>query len=90
MCLNAPFGHSVKTRIQGTDESVPQAELPDALKAAQSQTKGKAKAKGILPILFKIWKKDGLGGFYNGFLANMLNTFSMRGCCSRLRFWTMR
>jgi hypothetical protein len=32
----------------------------------------------MLTLLLKIWKKEGLSGFYNGFAANMLNTFSMR------------
>jgi len=32
----------------------------------------------MLPVLLKILKEEGLAGWYRGFAATMLNTFSMR------------
>lgn len=45
-------------------------------------------AAGLVGSLGRILTEEGVGGFYRGFLANMLNTFSMREsdlCCSLLR-----
>lgn len=54
---------SVKTRIQATDDK---------------KGKGKAKALSVSALLVKILQDEGLGGYYKGFGASMLNTFSMR------------
>lgn len=54
----------VKTRIQAAHDH-------DAgLSKQQKQT--------VLGLLLRIWHKEGLPGFFKGFSANMINTFSMR------------
>lgn len=54
----------VKTRIQAAhDHDV-------GLSKQQKQT--------VLGLLLRIWHKEGLPGFFKGFSANMINTFSMR------------
>lgn len=54
----------VKTRIQ----------------AAHDEESGLTKQQkhGVLALLLRIWHKEGLTGFFKGFSANMINTFSMR------------
>ncbi|KAG9024897.1 ADP/ATP carrier protein [Tulasnella sp. JGI-2019a] len=55
---------TVKTRIQATDDR-----------------KGKGKAgsgPSISSLLVKILREEGVGGYYKGFGASMLNTFSMQ------------
>ncbi|KAG7562693.1 hypothetical protein FFLO_01853 [Filobasidium floriforme] len=60
---------TVKTRIQGssTDSSV--------TKSTGSDRKSK---NAILAVLLKTWKNEGLEGFFRGFGANMISTFSMQ------------
>lgn len=65
------FG-SVKTRIQAASSST-------------KDEKGKGKGSGstqlsIVKLLFKIMREEGISGFYKGFGASMLNTFSQRRC----------
>lgn len=77
MCMSCPVlgfflsndANRAKTRIQA---------LP-----SDGKGKGKDKDKGqdqlsMLSVLVKIFKKEGIAGFYRGFGATMLNTFSMR------------
>lgn len=45
--------------------------------ATEDDSKGK-KNLGIFAILVKILKEEGIKGYYKGFAATMLNTFSMR------------
>lgn len=54
---------SAKTRIQASDED--------------AKGKGK-KPLSMTSVLIDIFKKEGLLGWYDGFAATMLNTFSMR------------
>ena len=55
--------HRAKTRIQ----------------ALPADAKGKGKADlSMFAVLLRIFKKEGIFGFYRGFGATMLNTFSMR------------
>lgn len=52
-----------KTRIQAT---------------SKSKTKGKKKVSlSMLSMLLRILKEEGVSGWYSGFAATMLNTFSM-------------
>ena len=60
--LTDPITHSVKTRIQ----------------AADGKGKGKAVTPSVYQLLIKIWNKEGISGYYKGFGASMLNTFSTR------------
>ena len=51
------------------------------IQAASSDAKGKGKRKAqlsILGMLLRILKEEGFVGWYKGFAATMLNTFSMR------------
>jgi hypothetical protein len=59
--------HRVKTRIQASSSS------------GDVKGKGKGRSNGsILPLLFQILQQEGVAGFYKGFGASMLNTFSTR------------
>lgn len=31
----------------------------------------------MVSLLLRIWKREGVAGFFKGFTANMINTFSM-------------
>ncbi|KII85088.1 hypothetical protein PLICRDRAFT_57021 [Plicaturopsis crispa FD-325 SS-3] len=50
------------------------------IQAATSDAKGKGKAppSSMLTVLLRILKEEGVPGFYRGFAATMLNTFSMQ------------
>ncbi|KAI5119427.1 hypothetical protein M0805_009878 [Coniferiporia weirii] len=54
---------TVKTRIQ-------------AASTASSADKGKQRSNSVVALLLRILREEGVYGFYNGFGANMLNTFS--------------
>ncbi|KAG8938069.1 ADP/ATP carrier protein, partial [Tulasnella sp. 419] len=54
---------TVKTRIQATDDK---------------KGKGKSASPSVYTLLLKILKEEGFGGYYKGFGASMLNTFSMQ------------
>ncbi|CCA72855.1 related to ANT1-peroxisomal ATP carrier [Serendipita indica DSM 11827] len=57
---------TVKTRIQATSSD-------------ESRRKGKsAQSTSITSLLLQILKQEGVAGFYKGFGASMLNTFSMQ------------
>jgi hypothetical protein len=59
--------HRVKTRIQASSSS------------GDVKGKGKGRSNGsVLPLLFQILQQEGVAGFYKGFGASMLNTFSTR------------
>jgi len=60
---SAPDLDSAKTRIQATDDR---------------KGKGKVNALSISAVLAKILREEGFGGYYKGFGASMLNTFSMQ------------
>ena len=61
---NADFFHRAKTRIQA---------------ATSDSKKGSKKAQlSMLSMLLRILKEEGIVGWYKGFAATMLNTFSMR------------
>ncbi|THH08596.1 hypothetical protein EW145_g2595 [Phellinidium pouzarii] len=55
---------TVKTRIQ----------------AASASTKGRDRKLSLAALLLRILREEGISGFYSGFGANMLNTFSTREC----------
>lgn len=44
----------------------------------QAASEGEGKKLGIKAILLRILKEEGIPGYYRGFVATMLNTFSMR------------
>ncbi|KAJ9122944.1 hypothetical protein QFC24_003982 [Naganishia onofrii] len=71
---------TVKTRIQGSQDE------GSGLSKKQKQT--------VLGLLLKIWNKEGVAGFFKGFSANMINTFSMQFAYfffhSWLRNWTLK
>ncbi|KAJ8503433.1 hypothetical protein ONZ45_g10861 [Pleurotus djamor] len=49
------------------------------IQALPSDAKGKGKDDlSMFAVLYKIWQTEGLAGFYRGFGATMLNTFSMQ------------
>jgi hypothetical protein len=49
------------------------------IQALPASAKGKGKAElSMFTVLLRIFKKEGISGFYRGFGATMLNTFSMR------------
>jgi len=54
---------TVKTRIQATDDK---------------KGKGKPGSSSVSALLVKILREEGIGGYYKGFGASMLNTFSMQ------------
>ncbi|KAG9314815.1 mitochondrial carrier [Chiua virens] len=61
--LGACFSNAAKTRIQATSTT----------------TKGKRKDKPtMLSVLMDILQEEGISGWYRGFAATMLNTFSMQ------------
>jgi solute carrier family 25 (peroxisomal adenine nucleotide transporter), member 17 len=55
----------VKTVIQASDDK-------------KGKGKGKAGSLSVSALLVKILKEEGISGYYKGFGASMLNTFSMR------------
>jgi hypothetical protein len=55
---------SVKTRIQASQDEGP--------------SLSKQQKKTVLGLILRIWHKEGVPGFFKGFSANMINTFSMR------------
>ncbi|KAJ9108510.1 hypothetical protein QFC20_003416 [Naganishia adeliensis] len=78
--LGGVASNTVKTRIQAAHDH-------DAgLSKQQKQT--------VLGLLLRIWHKEGLPGFFKGFSANMINTFSMQFAYfffhSWLRDWTLK
>jgi len=54
----------VKTRIQAA--------------TVGSQEDGDKKKPGVVSLLMQILKEEGIVGYYKGFTATMINTFSMR------------
>ncbi|KAF7985711.1 hypothetical protein HWV62_2296 [Athelia sp. TMB] len=48
------------------------------IQASTDKGKGKSADASMLPVLLKILKEEGLAGWYRGFAATMLNTFSMQ------------
>ncbi|KAJ9103226.1 hypothetical protein QFC21_002649 [Naganishia friedmannii] len=78
--LGGVVSNSVKTRIQGSQDE------GSGLSKKQKQT--------VLGLILKIWNKEGVPGFFKGFSANMINTFSMQFAYfffhSWLRNWTLK
>ncbi|KZP05351.1 mitochondrial carrier [Athelia psychrophila] len=48
------------------------------IQASSDKGKGRRADTSMLPVLLKILKEEGLVGWYRGFAATMLNTFSMQ------------
>ncbi|PVF93358.1 mitochondrial carrier [Serendipita vermifera] len=79
-----PFGHALAGALGGVFSNAivyPLDTVKTRIQASSSagsvKGKGKGQAKGsILPLLFQILQKEGVAGFYKGFGASMLNTFS--------------
>ncbi|GHJ88843.1 hypothetical protein NliqN6_5245 [Naganishia liquefaciens] len=71
---------TVKTRIQASQDEAP------GLSKQQKTT--------VLNLILRIWRREGLTGFFKGFSANMINTFSMQFAYfffhSWLRDWTLK
>lgn len=52
---------------------------PSAKTRIQALPKGRSRNElSMIAILLRIYKKEGIMGWYRGFAATMLNTFSMR------------
>lgn len=45
---------------------------------ASTRHKGETSPKGMFSLLLSILKEEGIAGYYRGFTATMINTFSMR------------
>lgn len=60
------------------------------IQAATVESDSSEKEKlGAINILLRILKEEGISGYYRGFIATMLNTFSMRESRS-LRLFSKR
>lgn len=70
---------TVKTRIQAAQD---EESTVDGGGLEGKKLMPKKSRQGILQLLLKIWKREGVSGFFKGFTANMINTFSMRECGS--------
>lgn len=62
----------VKTRIQGSEN-----DGDKSTSASSSLTPAQRRKTNMVSLLLRIWKREGLAGFFKGFTANMINTFSM-------------
>ncbi|KAF8339584.1 mitochondrial carrier domain-containing protein [Cantharellus anzutake] len=74
-----PFGYALAGALGGVFSNAVVYPL-DTVKTriqASSSSEGKAKPT-ILTLLVSILKNEGIGGYYKGFGASMLNTFSMQ------------
>lgn len=49
--------------------------------------KGKGKEASVSALMVRILKEEGIGGYYKGFGASMINTFSMRASPQVLPLW---
>ncbi|KAF8519543.1 mitochondrial carrier [Gautieria morchelliformis] len=84
-----PFGHALAGALGGVFSNAvvyPLDTVKTRIQAASSSTKDE-KGKGISPsssqlsivkLLLKIMREEGVSGFFRGFGASMLNTFSMQ------------
>lgn len=80
-----PFGHALAGALGGVFSNAivyPLDTIKTRIQAASSDDvkgKGRKDAKiSIMPLLAHILKTEGIAGFYKGFGASMLNTFSMQ------------
>lgn len=74
---------TVKTRIQAADgqASEPKDEVDHVREDGEAPAppaRMRLTSDGMLTGLARIFKEEGLSGYYKGFLANMINCFSMR------------
>lgn len=87
---------TVKTRIQAADGQASEQEdevdhVREDGEAPAPPARKRLTSDGMLTGLARILKEEGLSGYYKGFLANMINCFSMRassfalGCCAIAR-----
>jgi len=80
-----PFGHALAGALGGVFANAvvyPLDTVKTRIQAASSGAKGKGKdgqpKLSVANLLFKILKEEGIAGYYKGFGASMLNTFSMQ------------
>lgn len=72
---------TVKTKIQAdsTDAESSKDSIPSPkLKRQNAPVRLTMPKSSVREVIFEIFNHQGLGGFYRGFLASMLNTFSMQ------------
>ncbi|KAJ7707533.1 adenine nucleotide transporter [Mycena rosella] len=73
-----PFGAALAGALGGCFSTAVVYPL-DVAKTRIQASKGKSKAElSMLAVLLRIFNKEGVPGFYRGFWATMLNTFSMQ------------
>ncbi|KAG8894725.1 ADP/ATP carrier protein [Tulasnella sp. 403] len=76
-----PFGHALAGALGGVFSNAvvyPLDTVKTRIQAAEGKGKDKAKALSVWSSLFKILREEGFGGYYKGFGASMLNTFSLQ------------
>jgi len=80
-----PFGYALAGALGGVFSNAvvyPLDTVKTRIQAATSASNGKKKegqvSVSVLSLLFKILNEEGVWGFYKGFGASMLNTFSMQ------------
>lgn len=70
---------TVKTRIQGASTSTSTSSSSSSSQPTGEEGKSGVGGKNaIVAILMRTWEKEGLEGFFRGFGANMISTFSMQ------------
>ncbi|KAI5451603.1 hypothetical protein NCC49_001587 [Naganishia albida] len=94
-----PFGNALAGALGGVASNTlvyPLDTVKTRIQAAHDEESGLTKQQkhGVLALLLRIWHKEGLTGFFKGFSANMINTFSMQFAYfffhSWLRDWTLK
>jgi len=77
----SPFGHALAGALGGVFSNAvvyPLDTVKTRIQAAPAQHGRKQRQVSILSVLMRIIKEEGIAGYYGGFFASMLNTFSQQ------------
>jgi len=73
-----PFGYALAGALGGCFSNAVVYPLDVVKTRIQAATEGNEKKLSIKSLLLRILKEEGIAGYYRGFIATMLNTFSMQ------------
>ncbi|KZT67458.1 mitochondrial carrier [Daedalea quercina L-15889] len=73
-----PFGYALAGALGGCFSNAVVYPLDVAKTRIQAATEGNGERLSVKAILLRILKEEGIAGYYRGFAATMLNTFSMQ------------
>ncbi|MBW0506814.1 hypothetical protein O181_046529 [Austropuccinia psidii MF-1] len=69
---------TVKTKVQAESEKLEESLPSPQIKRLNAPSRLPFRQQSAFQVFLRIYKLQGIGGFYRGFLASMLNTFSMQ------------